>query len=664
MASRRVRENRENQFYDVGVQGRKTGITLEDKGVRDEHGLEPLSGIFSSPQKSPPKPSALDPSGGTVTDSESMDIQESSIPDITTSAHLLRTSRTHLPPPKSRSPIKTTLGSSPRRQSSIAPRARSANLPSSPPRAVSHPAVNRRLDFVQDESSLQETPALSGSGQPRGKRPSVYDIEDSPSRANSITLEESIQEEITAAEDPVDLGEEYMGEESYMSDIGQDVDAEITDEVTQEAEDTELIPDPPKLPGKRGRKRKSEVVEPPMPEPVTKTRRRGAPLRESLEKPKKNSKTAAAGPASEPRRSKRVSEHTEEESNEPSTTTITDIDTSLAQPKRRGRPPKNGSQPEKAQESVTMKQKPKSNPKSGTEEPVFKKPKSAARPPKEPAKNPTSNGLAQNDLDQPVENGKFVDVHGNPISKADIDQMSTTSAGSRFARGRYLSVFRELEPQDVALPSRTGRHRVQPIEFWKNEKCSYDSEGNMQAIVKNEMKEPVRPAYSGYKAKKKRKRLPVIEDDEVLDLEPWEEEEGVFNGIFKDWDVEAEVPTNDLVESNLAWSTKGINPVDVADASFKFTKLSSAGSESFMSWGFIELNADQMKRSKNSRRMHLVFHVQSGAVEVKVHENVFTVHRGGVWHVPRGNTYSMKNVGSATSRIFFAQAFESRAEAE
>lgn len=50
---------------------RKTGITLEDRGVRDDNGLEPISGIFSSPEKSPPK------RGSTVTGSESMDIQES-----------------------------------------------------------------------------------------------------------------------------------------------------------------------------------------------------------------------------------------------------------------------------------------------------------------------------------------------------------------------------------------------------------------------------------------------------------------------------------------------------------------------------------------------------------------------------------------------------------
>jgi len=52
---------------------RKTGITLEDRGVRDEHGLEPISGIFSSPEKSPPK-RASNRSGDTLTESESMEL--------------------------------------------------------------------------------------------------------------------------------------------------------------------------------------------------------------------------------------------------------------------------------------------------------------------------------------------------------------------------------------------------------------------------------------------------------------------------------------------------------------------------------------------------------------------------------------------------------------
>lgn len=43
-----------------------------------------------------------------------------------------------------------------------------------------------------------------------------------------------------------------------------------------------------------------------------------------------------------------------------------------------------------------------------------------------------------------------------------------------------------------------------------------------------------------------------------------------------------------------------------------------------------------MKRTKNSRYMHMIFNVQSGTVEVRVHENEFVVHKQGVWQVPRG----------------------------
>lgn len=39
--------------------------------------------------------------------------------------------------------------------------------------------------------------------------------------------------------------------------------------------------------------------------------------------------------------------------------------------------------------------------------------------------------------------------------------------------------------------------------------------------------------------------------------------------------------------------------------------------------------------------MHMVFHVQSGTVEVRVHENEFTIHKHGIWQVPRGTLLSV-----------------------
>jgi hypothetical protein len=89
----------------------------------------------------------------------------------------------------------------------------------------------------------------------------------------------------------------------------------------------------------------------------------------------------------------------------------------------------------------------------------------------------------------------------------------------------------------------------------------------------------------------------------------------------------------------IAWAEKGIHPEEVADGSFQYARIGSVGPGGFLNWGLIEMRADQMKRTKNSRKMHMVFNVQSGVVEVRVHENEFTVHQGGIWQVPRGELF-------------------------
>ncbi|KAJ4289711.1 mitotic fidelity of chromosome transmission- protein [Kalmusia sp. IMI 367209] len=634
MAPTRKRENRENQYYNVGVQGRKTGITLEDKGLRDEHGLEPISGIFSSPEKSPPRRGISSRTGGTLSGSESMDLQESSMPDLATSTKLVRSARTHLPPPKARSPMKTSLGSSPRRQSSMGPRIQTANPSSSPSRSASHPAVSRRLDFEQDESSLQETPALSGSGQRRGQRRSVYSIEPSPSRNTStVIMEESIQEEIGAAEDSAILN--VVGEESGLLDIGNDtiigagteadteteIEAEV--EVSVDVEESEVISEPAKAPLKRGRKRKGDVLEPvEAEEQALKSRKRGPKPPELGESKKKEKKTTAA-PVVPSRRSKRVSDMSEQESSnilDTSAGAVEEIEDPPALVKPRGRPPKAKAQPEMAPPARKKQKQQAKELENENEQPVFKKP--ALPKQKKKTESKSNKGESESAV---AEDGKLVDLYGNPISRAEFDQMSTTSTGTRFGRGRHLSVFRELEPESVGTVGRTGRHRVKPVDFWANDKVSYDPKGNMQAIVHHVFAEPPPKKYSAGRPKGKKRDLPAIEEEDDVELEPWEEGEGIFEGIYKGYDPDTKLSTKDMIEKPIAWSQKGVQPADVHDKSFKFVKLASAGEdETFMAWGFIELQPGQMKLAKNTQRMHMVFHVQNGCVEARVFESVFT----------------------------------------
>jgi centromere protein C len=512
-----------------------------------------------------------------------------SIPGITTSAHILRSTRTHFPPPRSRSPMKTTLGSSPRRQSSMAPRAPSIPL-SSPPRATSNPAVARRLDFEQDDSSLQETPALSGSGQRRGKRSDVYSLERSPSRQNSAASEERmVQAEITMNEISADL----ELEQSFAGQVGDDsgVAADtfiqsIIDDDTDEDQQSELIPEPVKEPARRGRKRKSDVAEQPEDEPrPAKNQKRGAPAAEAPE-PQNKSKKNAKAPAAEPRRSKRVSDITEQEPSALDASISESVDVSelvdepVVVPKRRGRPPKAKPNPQnespapvkpakktlvkdtakptakesakKAPAKETTKKGPAEETTQNQTDSVFKKPpKPMAKPRGRPAKAKADAGADKKDKTPNATDtapGKPVDLYGNPLSKADIEQMSTTSVGSRFGRGRHLSVFREMEPDAVARVGRTGRHRVAPIDFWKNDRITYNTDGSMASILKAPSPEPQhRP--SAHSRKSKKRTLTAVEEEEV-ELEPWEEDEGALVGNYKDFDPSNEFTSPGLLEGS------------------------------------------------------------------------------------------------------------------
>jgi centromere protein C len=454
----------------------------------------------------------------------------------------------------------------------MAPRGSSVGA-SSPTRAASHPAVARRLfDHDQDESSLQESPALSGSGQRRGHRASVYDIPevDSPAPQTSAVLEESfVQEEITANETESSVVFNGGVEESSIAQIGDDtIDGAENVESLVELEQSEMTPEPVKEPARRGRKRKSDVIETAEDgdSGVVKAHKRGPALAQGSVAQKKGKETLEA-PAASSRRSKRVSDMTEQTDQTNQDMSVMDgaVD-APAPPKRRGRlarakpETKENAAPSKSTKNVTSKAEvgessaPAKTTKGATGKPkadeTFKKPpKPAPKSKEKPKSKERAKSSEQAPTAEDADSGKLVDVHGHPLNKKDIEQMSTTSAGSRYGRGRHLSVFRELEPEAVARVGRTGRHRVAPIDFWRNDRISYDPTGSMTSIVKNQDVEPERKSYKASSGKGKKRNLTAIEEEEV-ELDPWEEEDGILVGNYRDFDPFTDVTTNDIVEDS------------------------------------------------------------------------------------------------------------------
>ncbi|KAL2809525.1 kinetochore CENP-C fungal-like protein [Aspergillus granulosus] len=149
--------------------GRRTGITLKE-GKRDEHGMEEVDGIFSSPEKSPIRENGFDRSDSYGSDGMSMDEGNGPGPaDFLKSTNGSRTPR--LPPPVARSPTKTGMTGSPRRT----PRLRSSQSPqrglpsSSPSDGRSVKADSRRDISPLTSRSINATPSLDHSNAAHNK---------------------------------------------------------------------------------------------------------------------------------------------------------------------------------------------------------------------------------------------------------------------------------------------------------------------------------------------------------------------------------------------------------------------------------------------------------------------------------------------------------------
>ncbi|KAF9462727.1 Mif2/CENP-C like-domain-containing protein [Collybia nuda] len=88
--------------------------------------------------------------------------------------------------------------------------------------------------------------------------------------------------------------------------------------------------------------------------------------------------------------------------------------------------------------------------------------------------------------------------------------------------------------------------------------------------------------------------------------------------------------------------------------SWTFHKL--FGDEDFIASGYCFIHAGAEKPQKNTRDNTYIFYVVEGVVEMKIHKSSYILAPGGSCQVPRGNSYSIKNLSKGDAKIFFCQA--------
>lgn len=623
-SSRQVRNPSEPPTHAAqhSLPPRKTGITLKDTGIRDEHGLEPIDGIFSSPEKSPEKRNNPRQQPDKTLTSSDMDVQQSmfrranirvplhddsivdallasddedtktapppagSMPEpvdaLSARRSSVRPGRSSIfPPPMGRSPIKTTLGSSPRRQSSMGPLSALRRPSNTPDRSVFHPAVARRLDFsAMDEKSTR----VNGSGnRNRGKpRPDVFalPVSPEPARGKKRSHDESIIEhEATPEESEFQVN--GVGHDSPLPVAGDEslqmiADGDETEVDEEHVEDSTEIPEqepepepepsPEPQPHKnRGRGRKSlEHKKAPAPAP-----RKGAG------RPKKNQGLVSAKlvNAPVPARS-RKSAQTRPTANAYITDESTmDVDQSFDQnsieepsieqmvedyseakledtledepeqdptPEPEPVPVKKKRGRKKSASKLEIHQDEPQDPVELPERPA-KKAKKAPAPKKPPPsqRDPNARVTSKTDNSKSKQKGKQKEDMPPPPPAPKESQRSQFRAPSQ---ARSLQILRQGTPFDDAgaRTTRSGRISAKPVEYWRNERIEYAHDGSKKEIIRAEDVEgPKRSARRTTTRKRAAQRSgSVIEEEEEFELEPeeWEINEGIVQGWVNGWD--------------------------------------------------------------------------------------------------------------------------------
>jgi centromere protein C len=306
-------------------------------------------------------------------------------------------------------------------------------------------------------------------------------------------------------------------------------------------------------------------------------------------------------------------------------------------------------------------------------EPAAKPPKRKA--PSQPVQQPSGKGYkdlrkefqdpAEENYERPTKKArgkaqKVESTYVEKVKKRGLKTVAKSSSPTRISsppeihRGpprprnnRGLYILRRETP-DEGTHTRSGRNVVKPVAYWKNETIVYgddeDAEGDAsfllptikEVIRKDHVEEPRKRApprrKGGFAAQKAPPVETHLEEDKGL-AEPWETSPGRVYGAVRMWNPEDPIGEDSLEkEDEIALSSAAIITRDIG-ATFQFAKTLTLP---FFGSGMVDLPPGAFKKPKNTRRMQMVFFVFMGRVSVTVNDNFFSIGRGGMWQVPRG----------------------------
>lgn len=483
-------------------------------------------------------------------------------------------------------------------------------------------SVRRKLDFSNASFDSNEDGAIT-NGEPQKRGGSELLAQGSGKLTNGKLLAppafsdevDEVEQDDTGLEDIGFVG----GDDSMQMINGGDDEAPEQEEEQEQEESPQADPEPESQPSRKGKG--------------------------------KEKATEVSAPAAKRGRPKKALQPVEEEAEEepvvvrPMKRTRASLDAEVSPKRKMGRPkktiepevPKVAEEPEEPEEDARPKKKTRRSLNVPEAEAV--KPKNLGGRPKKAASGPVTK-LPK--VKAPPRKPKLAAIPGS-----DSPQIQRGPPMPRNNRGLFI-LRRETPAAGSGFQqTRSGRNSIKPLAFWKNERIEYSEDENedghdkfvmsriKEVVRAEEIDQPRRKAYrSKSKAPKSKRQTEEPESEEDDEADAWEMEPGRIFGEVRSWDPEDPSGSQaEEIQEEIALSSAAIITRDIPGASFQFAKTLTLP---FFGSGMVDLPAKSKKKSKNSRKMQMVFFVFYGRVQVTVNDNVFSIGKGGMWQVPRG----------------------------
>ncbi|KAJ7124803.1 Mif2/CENP-C like-domain-containing protein [Mycena crocata] len=228
----------------------------------------------------------------------------------------------------------------------------------------------------------------------------------------------------------------------------------------------------------------------------------------------------------------------------------------------------------------------------------------------------------------------------------------------------------QKENRDVpAGVRRSKRVPYPPLEFWRGEKVVFGPREQGQPRQVPHITEIVRIPREDpppRRAASKRKRAPPRSRSKVIEREVVVEVPVDAGNPEAGWDDDTDplaavldYRNGQAVNRRVAFTSKMFKPVTAnpnAPDNDKWLFEKIFGDGDFLAAGQLIIPVNGRKPSKATKDNTYIFLVVEGAVNVHVHETSFVLASGGMFMVPRGNTYFIENIAERESKLFFTQA--------